>query len=265
MSAEPRTFTVGYQRSSPLKPRQHARQERALPLIRVQASFDSDTRAPEKGECARGACCMFVQYDNTSRPAPRSHPWTAAADADVRYWDFRRQPEMISRVLGDFVPWDHYPAVKKFYDLLRWLNGEGSAFESNGCAFDVPRVDTLTPQVVSDVFDSEPIGVHGRLSIIYRDLSLNAHRSSVEWLKRSLHDHLRDRAPDLPSAVYIGERPHRFTAIDQEGHAVTLRYWAWGADEMVAMQNLESTYDVLHEGLRQISSAAKQHLPAPQP
>jgi len=207
---------------------------------------------------------MFVQYDHTARPAPRLHPWTAAAaDAEVRYWNFRQHPEMIPEVLGDFVPWDHYPAIKKFYALLHWLNGESSVFESNSCALDVPKLDVLVPQVVSDAFVSQPVGIHGRLSLIFRDLARNADRPSVEWLKQSLHDHCRDRAPDLPSAVYVGERPHRFTATAQEGHAVTLRYWAWGTDEMVAMQTLESTYDVLHEGLRQASSAAGENAQPP--
>ena len=101
------------------------------------------------------------------------------------------------------------------------------------------------------------------LSIIYRDLSWNADRASIEWLKHTLHDRLRDQALDLPAMLYIGEREHLFTAIERPGHAVTLRYWAWRGDEMAAMQNLESTFAVLHVLLPQISTSAKQRLHPP--
>lgn len=209
---------------------------------------------------------MFVKYDDTADRSPKSRPQTSVSnDSELRHWDFCEHPDLIPKVLEDFVPWDHYPAVQKFYNLLRWLNGEESIFASNSCALAVPKTDTLVPQLVSDSFAAEPIAVHGRLSIVYRDLSWNADRRRIEWLKRTLHDRLRDQGIDLPAMIYIGERDCLFSAIKSPGHAVTLRYWAWGGDEMAAMQNLEGTFAVLHALLPQLSTSAKQHLHLDEP
>jgi hypothetical protein len=66
----------------------------------------------------------------------RSHPWQAAAyDCACRCYDFKTHPELIPKVLEDFVPWAKYPAVQDFYSYVAWLNGPDSELESNACAF----------------------------------------------------------------------------------------------------------------------------------
>src|ERR1700691_4368640 len=114
------------------------------------------------------------------------HPWTIVeSQPGAQYWNFAESPELISQVLEDFKPWAHYPAIQKFYELLAWLNGADSIFETNDCAFvDKSKVDTATPVVVRQAFDTDPMSVHGRLTVIFRDLKLNASRPHVDWLKK---------------------------------------------------------------------------------
>jgi hypothetical protein len=42
-------------------------------------------------------------------------------------------------VLEDFKPWARYSAIPRFYELLAWLNGDDSIFESNDCGLRPPK------------------------------------------------------------------------------------------------------------------------------
>src|SRR5579862_773029 len=110
---------------------------------------------------------MFVVYDDDV-PPPRQHPWTTAGDkpdAVERYWDFRNHPEQISVVLEDFKPYEHHAAVPRFYELLGWVNGDDSLFESNDCGLRPPSTGKAVPEVIRAAFESEPIAMHARLVI----------------------------------------------------------------------------------------------------
>lgn len=200
---------------------------------------------------------MFVDYD-TQKPPGRHHPWTVAvANPEERYVDFKAYPDQIPLVLPDFKPWSHYPAIQTFYALLTWLNGPDSIFESNDCGLRAPRRDNDTPEIVRRAFDADPIVMHGRLTIIFRDLSRNASVPAVEELKTSIHDGLRDNVRNIPAVVKIGEWDHFFTAINKEGRAVTLLYWTWGDDEAMAMAHLNTMFGAIHTRLRWISNGTK--------
>lgn len=67
--------------------------------------------------------------------------------------------------------------------------------------------------------------------------------STVDGLKKSIHDGLRDNVPNIPAVVRIGEWLHHFTEINKEGRAVTFRFWSWGDDETMAMANLNTTFE----------------------
>jgi hypothetical protein len=200
---------------------------------------------------------MFVVYD-TEKPPGRHHPWTVAVkNPEEQYVDFRAHPDQIPLVLPDFKPWSHYSAIQTFYALLTWLNGPDSIFESNDCALGTPRRDNDTPEIVRRAFEADPIVIYGRLTIIFRDLSRNASVPAVEELKRSIHDGLRDNVRNIPAVVKIGDWDHLFTAINQEGRAITLLYWAWGDDEAMAMAHLNTTFDAIYARLRWISNGTK--------
>jgi hypothetical protein len=200
---------------------------------------------------------MFVVYD-TQKPPGRHHPWTVAVkNPEEQYVDFKAHPDQIPLGLPDFKPWSHYQAIQTFYALLKWLNGPDSLFESNDCGLRAPRRDSETPEIVRNAFDADPIVMHGRLTIIFRDLAWNASVPTVDRLKTAIHDGLRDNVPNIPAVVKIGDWNHLFTEINKEGRAVTLLYWAWGDDEAMAMAHLNTTFDAIHACLRWISNGTR--------
>jgi hypothetical protein len=200
---------------------------------------------------------MFVDYD-TEVPPARDHPWTVLqGKPDARYWDFRAHPEQIPLALEDFTPWSHYPAIQRFYELLKWLNGSDSVFESNDCGLRPPRQDDAAPEMVRNCFASDPTVVHSRLVIIFRDLAWNSAAPTVDGLKGAIHNCLRDNVPNIPAVVKVGEWKHWFTSTNKEGRAVSLRIWAWGDDEAMAMGHLNSTFDAIHGCLQWISEGVK--------
>ena len=200
---------------------------------------------------------MFVDYD-TEIPPPRQHPWTKVeANPEARYWDFRAHPEQIPLVLEDFKPWAHYTAIPRFYELLTWMNGNDSIFELNDCGLRPPKRDNETPEMMRHVFTSDPVVLHGRLAFIFRDLTWNASAPTLDGLKKAIHDGLRDNVPNIPAVVQVGDWAHLFTSINKEGRAVTLRFWAWGDDEAMAMGHLHSTFDAIHGCLRWLSDGIK--------
>ncbi|HUZ32640.1 MAG TPA: hypothetical protein VMV19_11165 [Xanthobacteraceae bacterium] len=190
---------------------------------------------------------MFVDYDSEV-VAPRHHPWTVVEhQPDARYWDFRKHPELIPLVLEDFKPWQHYPAIKAFYTLLTWLNGPDSHFETNDCGLIPPKVDVKTPPPVRVVFKTDPIGIHGRVTVLFRNLALNAAKQNVDWLKKNAHDLLKHQVENFPAVIFFGEWPHLFVENDKQGNAVVVKFWAWGEDETSAMANLGGAFSVLLE------------------
>jgi hypothetical protein len=201
---------------------------------------------------------MFVDYD-TEKPPTRDHPWTIAlSNPEETYVDFRTHLDQIALVLPDFKPWSHYPAIQTFYALLAWLNGPDSVLESNDCGLRAPRRDSEAPEMVREAFDADPVVIHGRLTIIFRNLAWNASGPTVDGLKTSIHEGLRDNVPLFPAVVKIGEWVHFFTAVKKEGRAVTLLYWAWGDDEAMAMGHLNTTFSAIHGCLRWISDAVRR-------
>ena len=200
---------------------------------------------------------MFVEYD-PAVPPPREHPWTVEqSNPEARYWDFRACPEQVSLVLEDFKPWSHYPAIPRFYALLTWLNGSDFIFESTDCGLLASRQDDAVPEIIRRCLGSNPIVVHGRLTVIFRDLARNASGPTVDSLMKAIHDGLRDNVPNFPAVVKVGDWDHLFTLINKEGRAVSLLFWAWGDDEALAMDSQNPVFDAIHGCLRWISDGVK--------
>ena len=128
----------------------------------------------------------------------------------ARYWDFRAHSEQIPLVLADFRPWSHYSAILRFYELLACVNGNDSIFESNDCGLRPPRRDEAAPEIVRRGFDNDPVVIHARLAIIIRDLAWNTSAPTVNGLKSSIHNGLRDNIPNVPAVVKIGDWAHFF-------------------------------------------------------
>lgn len=199
---------------------------------------------------------MFTVNDS-EEPPPRDHPWTICeTNPEARYYDFRTHPELISTSLEDFKPWSKYPAIARFYELLAWINGDDSIFESNDCGLRPPRTDTEAPEIIRRNFESDPIVVHGRLAMIFRNLEWNT-GGRIDSLMKGIGQGL-GQTPNIPAVVKVGEWKHHFTAINKQGRAVTLRFWAWGDTEEDAMTCLNMTFEQMHGCLQWVCEGMKE-------
>ena len=59
-------------------------------------------------------------------------------DPKAQYYDFQKNPELIEEVLEDFRPYEEHGAIKRFYSMVRWLNGPGSEPVACGNRTDCP-------------------------------------------------------------------------------------------------------------------------------
>jgi hypothetical protein len=180
----------------------------------------------------------------------RSHPWsTTATNPSHRYYDFRARPDLIPSVLEDFRPWDAYPAVRSFYDLLAWINGPASPFASNDCAFNGPEVNTERDAV-------KRLECSGRLGLLFRDLSVNTDELEVTRLIEGLHERLQTLDPGLVwGAVGTTRLTVDFLELPEgaaHGSQVLLSFWAWGDDEPEVFAHLSRVIAALSEALESL-------------
>lgn len=203
----------------------------------------------------------------------RTQPWTTAErDENERYYNFREHPELIPKVLEDYKPWDHYEAVQRFYELVAWVNGPESRFESNDCAFHGPRENFQKDRFPKQLMCS------GRFMFFFRDLVqnlsvdsrqvviLDQHRPPAynanllfQWfVNRSMEliDQLHQEtmwaciAPELFPVRY-DEAP--VAPADKFGYQFSFQFWAWGDDEKETMENLVAVVDTMLQVLKTMS------------
>ncbi len=97
----------------------------------------------------------------------RDHPYKGSAyDSRVKHYDFVHRPELIRQALEDFKPWESYEAVDWFYQMLEWINGSESIFETSDCRLEAPKKNPHENM-------SCDLVVRGRLMVFFRDIPLN--------------------------------------------------------------------------------------------
>lgn len=187
----------------------------------------------------------------------RSHPWIdAESDPTHRYYDFRTHPELIRSSLEDMQKWGTYPATETFYQLLEWLNGSDSIFESNDCAFNGAAFH-------SSLQASKRLQCSGRLMILYRDLVVNTSPEQMDWLTQAAA-HALQRIDQGFEWGAIGATliSVRFTTLPgptrlQWGQQLMLSFWTWGEHEREMMTNLDRTFHNLTAALRELSDEVR--------
>jgi len=197
------------------------------------------------------------QHADPDSLALRSHPWRDAVDNPAhRYVDFVARPALIRSSLEDLRPWSRYPAIETFYQLLEWLNGSQSVFESNDCAF-----EGATLQV--SAASAPRLACSGRLMILFRDLVLNTSPSLMERLTLAVARAL-NRVDPLFEAAAFGATitAVRYVSLPasparQRGHQLMLSFWGWGDDEAEVMANLDRAFVNLGTALRGVSNAMR--------
>ena len=201
------------------------------------------------------------EYNDPDSLRPRAHPWIdGEADPTHRYYDFRTKPELIRSSLEDMREWSAYPAAETFYRLLEWLNGSGSVFESNDCAFSGATANA-SPQF------SKRLQCSGRLMILYRDLALNTSPEQMQWLTNAAAHALRRTDPAFEwGAIGATIMSVGFTTLPgppelQRGQQLMLSFWAWGENEREVMTNLDRTFRNVTAALRGLSDEIRHSSP----
>jgi hypothetical protein len=169
-----------------------------------------------------------------------------------KYYDFRSHPELIENSLEDFLPHGHRPAIRRFYEFLRWINGDNSNLETDDSAFRPPHASD------TDIFNF-PLQCDGRVEIIHRDLDLNTDPTMFYQMVRSLAVFLQLERPTFSAGFF--ELTHSktvFTAQPSErqmGARIGLRFIALGNSSDHAFANLLVIVDAVWEGCRGLSDA----------
>jgi hypothetical protein len=120
---------------------------------------------------------MQVHLDGISDQSIRTQPWNdATRDPRGKYYNFREHPELIRRALEDFKPHESHGCIQKFYEMLEWINGPNSNFESSDC-----RLTGPLPNKQKKKYPWE-ITAAGRLMVFFRHLPFNLTPVTPEWI-----------------------------------------------------------------------------------
>ena len=188
----------------------------------------------------------------------RQHPWTSGGeDESFKYYDFKRNPELIESVLEDFKPYENHSAVRRFYELLRYLNGPDSPFETSDCAFRLePNVDP----------NGRKMRAYGRLMLLVRDLVYNTHDDAVNYYLAKIGEDLFNRDQQFEwGAVLLTKFPTLFIEIPKppekrEGTQGEILFWAWGDDPVETMENLDRLFVNLTAAVQNVSEHIKESM-----
>lgn len=210
----------------------------------------------------------------------RSHPWSEALDnPDWKYYDFRKNPDLVRTSLSDFQPWEYHKSVQDFYELLEWINSEDSKFESNDSRFRGPSPNQQRKLANKNLL------FHGGMMVLFRDLQLNISNDSRSWYLQNV-----GKATDTglyqpnKNMQWFGSRSiqlfektnpgfnlaclavHLFPCFfetargetaDQFGFQPAFEWWAWGDDENEALDSFGVVVNTLSQTLKIMSSEVK--------
>ena len=192
------------------------------------------------------------EYDGAAFEEARSHPWSRAeSSAAFRYYDLKNDPALIRTALEDFVPWNRYPAIERFYQLIEAINGAASPLETNDCAFSGPELTEAAPP-------EKAFQCTGRVMVLYRTLEENLSKPHIVWLNRALHHLLAPIDPAFDGGI-VGTTviPVRYVSLPvapaaQLGEQLMVSFWVWGSSEEEAMTNLDRLAKNLAQGFAEL-------------
>lgn len=191
----------------------------------------------------------------------RHQPWLSSErDDNEKYYDFRKNPELIREVLEDFVPWSKYKSVQDFYDLIEWLNNPESPFETNDCAFS----RSIEENNQRELAPKNLVAI-GRLMVFFRNTELNISpesktafyrglkslnpqvpdfvvNPSLQWLSQFSLKEIQKQYPEAPTCIGLEIYPVYFENAEGEndeklGNELSFKFWMWGDTEEEVMEN----------------------------
>lgn len=181
----------------------------------------------------------------------RTHPWTTGeADEAHRYVNFKAEPHLIPEVLEDFKPFANYDSIQTFYEMLAWLNGPGSVFESNDCA-----LGRIAPTPAADAVNFPArLRIKGRLMLLFRNLPINVYHGSIQSLVQTVARTLHGiDAQFVLGCVGVTYMETHYLELKESGYELVLEFFAWGDTEGDVMANLGRVFVNIFEALRTVS------------
>jgi hypothetical protein len=200
---------------------------------------------------------MLVYFDKNTqaklKSLGRQHPWTESSrDPGARFVDFKAEPHLIESTLSDFNRFRQFPAIPRFFDMMRWLNGPHSIFETNDCGLRPPKPTEGGP------VPWMKLQIYGRLTVLYRDLGRNTIEKDFAALCSGVAEGLGTVDPGFNFGCYGWSGwPHLFITVGPlaDGHVLHLDFWAWGDDDEGAFANLNRTFRNLETVLRELTQS----------
>ncbi|EFR6818657.1 hypothetical protein HYF16_000256 [Salmonella enterica] len=185
----------------------------------------------------------------------RTQPWDKTTGHQYRpgqYYNFRENPGLIETSLEDFIEHSDQQAIKTFFSLLTWINGDSSALESTDCMFSgTPKVSN-----VSAIFDCTHSS-SGRLEFFLRDIWLNKKEAAIRWMLYKLSLYLQIERPDFRKETFgIVPLVTEYITGDankHSGHRVCIYFDAHGNGIDDVWHSLEIMFSGLTKALKRMN------------
>lgn len=185
----------------------------------------------------------------------RVHPWESGDG--FTYCDFKAHPERIEETIEDMVPHRDQPAVQRYYEFLRWINGPESILETNDTAFRRPTTNR------NRKFPFKFVAV-GRTLVLYRRPELNIYKPFVELRRSAYLRALAAYEPEFRAGeVRLGDWVTGFLALaDDEnpngrgGLILDLEFSAFGDSAGETWSNLDRVFGGIFAASREVSARA---------
>lgn len=140
----------------------------------------------------------------------RPHPWKVSAhDPNAKFFDCLKRPDLVRTSLEDFIPYAHQPAIERFFEMVEWMCGPETLWETTESKFWPPSTHS------NRFFSQYPITCSGRLVFFCRDHSWQCRHSA--WAFDNLLKRLVQREPTPPNAcVGVFMFPIQFLSLSED-------------------------------------------------
>ncbi|MGI8481626.1 MAG: hypothetical protein ACR2MF_06130 [Chthoniobacterales bacterium] len=186
---------------------------------------------------------------------PRPHPWAVSAhDPNAKFVDFLKCPDLVRTSLEDFIPYAHRPAVERFFQMVEWMRGPKTIWETTESCFWPPS----SPHT-NNFFSQYPIICSGRLVFFSRHHLWQCRHS--EWAFNNLVAKLGKQQPTPPNAcIGVFMFPISFRSLSTNGgqtarecKALGVRCYGFGINEDEAFSGFGLGVDAVQEAAKGIA------------
>jgi len=198
---------------------------------------------------------MHVFHDpGEGKGEPRLHPWGVSAhDPDAKFVDFLKCPDLIRTSLEDFIPYAHQPAIERFFELIEWMRGSETIWETTESKF--WPISTHTNRF----FAQYPLTCSGRLVFFCRNHSWQCRHAT--WLFENFLQRLVRRQPTSPNAcVGAFMFPIQFLLLSGDGgqtapecRALGVRCYGFGRNEDEAFKGFGLGVDAVRDSAQSLA------------